>query len=191
MATVAVNPQPTTGPWIEGYNLDDHTISSEFLGYEGDYPRFNTRRTALGELIYQLKNRGGPADDIIETAGAFVREHWSGNVDCVIAPPPSLNRARQPAILIAMGIADSLGVAYKPDVVIKAVPTQQMKNVPSQQRAALLAKAIQPGTESVRGIRVLIVDDLWETGSTMRSVASVLRNMEAFEIRALAMTRTK
>jgi predicted amidophosphoribosyltransferase len=36
-----------------------------------------------------------------------------------------------------------------------------------------------------------LVDDLWETGSTLRRVAEVLGQMGASEIWALAMTRTK
>ena len=193
MAVLTINPQKISGKWTEGFTLDDHTISSEFLGYDGaGYPRFDTQRTALGECIYQLKNRGGPAGDIIETAAAFVTEHWAGRLDCVIAPPPSLSRPNQPAVLIAKGIADCLGVEYKPAAVTKTIATPQMKNVGFRQdRQALLDKAIQPGSDPVRGMRVLIIDDLWDTGSTLRRVANVVRMMEASEVRALAMTRTK
>jgi len=35
------------------------------------------------------------------------------------------------------------------------------------------------------------VDDLWDTGSTLRRVAEVLLQMGATDVRALAMTRTK
>lgn len=67
----------------------------------------------------------------------------------------------------------------------------QMKNVPLQQRAPLLSAAIQAGTDAVQGRRVLLVDDLWETASTLRRVAEVLEQMGATEVRALVMTRTK
>jgi predicted amidophosphoribosyltransferase len=93
--------------------------------------------------------------------------------------------------VIAEGIARSLGVPSKANVVLKASATQQMKNVPLPEREPLLSAAIQPGTESVAGLRVLIVDDLWETGSTLRRVATVLATMGVMEIRALAMTRTR
>ncbi len=66
-----------------------------------------------------------------------------------------------------------------------------MKNVPLHERAPLLSVAIQPGTDVVQGQRVLLIDDLWETGSTLRRVAEVLGRMGATEVRALAMTRTK
>ena len=74
---------------------------------------------------------------------------------------------------------------------VKATATQQVKNVPLHERAPLLTAAIQAGTDSVHGRRVLLVDDLWETGSTLRRVTEVLGQMGASEIRALTMTRTK
>lgn len=88
-------------------------------------------------------------------------------------------------------MAQSLGVPTLPSAAVKATATQQMKNVPMHERAPLLTAAIQAGTDSVQGKRVLLVDDLWETGSTLRRVAEVLGQMGASEIRALAMTRTK
>lgn len=133
----------------------------------------------------------GSPDDIVETAVAFETERWGGSIDCIVLPPPSLHRTRQPVALIAEGIAKRLGVPALLNAAVKATATQQMKNVPLQERGLLLSDAIQPGTDSVRGRRVLLVDDLWETGTTLRRVAEVLDKMGVSEIRALVMTRTK
>lgn len=191
MAIVDIHPEPVDGPWIEGFVLDRHVISSRPIGYLGEHMQFETTRSPLGELVYQLKYRNGKPDDIIETAVAFVKERWRGLIDCVVPPPPSLHRTNQPAVIIAEGIAAILGVSSLPSAAIKATATQQMKNVPSHERAPLLSAAIQAGSDSVQSRRVLLVDDLWETGSTLRRVAEVLGQMGASEIRALAMTRTK
>jgi predicted amidophosphoribosyltransferase len=153
--------------------------------------QFETTRSPLGELVYQLKYRNGKPDAIVETAVAFIMERWHGVIDCVVPPPPSLHRTKQPAVLIAEGIAASLGVPSLPSATIKATATQQMKNVPLHERGPLLSAAIQAGTDSVQNRQVLLVDDLWETGSTLRRVSEVLRQMGASEIRALVMTRTK
>ena len=115
MATLETNPQRVDGPWSEGFTLDNHTVSNVFLGYDDrDHARFDTLRTALGECVYQLKYRHGPAVDIVETAVAFLREHWPDRLDCVTAPPPSVNRTSQPALIIAKGIANDLGLSFKP-----------------------------------------------------------------------------
>ena len=131
------------------------------------------------------------AADIVDTAVAFVNDRWSGVIDCVVPPPPSLHRTKQPAVQIAAGIAAALGVPSLAAAAVKATATQQMKNVPLHERAPLLSAAIQAGTDAVQGRRVLLVDDLWETGSTLRRVAEVLEQMGATEVRVLAMTRTK
>ena len=94
-------------------------------------------------------------------------------------------------MLIAEGIAAALGVPSLPAAAVKATATPQMKNVPLHERAPLLSAAIQVGTDAVQGQRILLIDDLWETGSTLRRVAEVLGQMGATEVRALAMTRTK
>jgi hypothetical protein len=57
MAVVEVHPAPIDGPWIEGFVLDRHVISSVPIGYLGEHMQFETIRSALGELVYQLKYR--------------------------------------------------------------------------------------------------------------------------------------
>ena len=191
MAVVEVHPEPIDGPWIEGFVLDRHVISSRPIGYVGEHMQFETTRSALGELVYQLKYRNGPLTDIVETAVAVVTERWNGVIDCVVPPPPSLHRTKQPAVLIASGVAAILGVPSLAAATVKASATSQMKNVELHERGPLLSTAIQAGTDAVQGRRVLLIDDLWETGSTLRRVAEVLGQMGATEVRALAMTRTK
>ncbi len=191
MAIVEVHPERFDGPWIEGFVLDRHVISSRPIGYVGEHMQFDTIRSQLGELVYQLKYRNGPLNDIVETAVAFVTERWNGLIDCVVPPPPSLHRTKQPAALIASGVAASLGVPSLAAAAVKATATPQMKNVALHERGPLLSAAIQAGTDAVQGRRVLLIDDLWETGSTLRRVAEVLGQMGATEVRALAMTRTK
>ena len=55
MAVVEVHPVPIDGPWIEGFVLDRHVLSSVPIGYLGEHMQFETTRSALGELVYQLK----------------------------------------------------------------------------------------------------------------------------------------
>lgn len=191
MAIVETHAERIDGPWVEGFVLDRHVISSRPIGYAGEHMQFETTRSALGELVYQLKYRNGPLNDIVDTAVAFVIERWNGVIDCIVPPPPSLHRTKQPAVLIAAGTAAAFGVPSFAAAVVKAAATPQMKNVPLQERAPLLSAAIQAGTDAVQRRRVLLVDDLWETGSTLRRVADVLAQMGAAEVRALVMTRTK
>lgn len=44
------------GSWKEGYAFDIHTISSIFTGNnEYGHPTYDTKRTEMGQCIYQLK----------------------------------------------------------------------------------------------------------------------------------------
>lgn len=161
MAVLQVHPIAVAGPWIEGFVLDQHTVRSVYLGDdEAGNPRFDTTRTALGERVYQFKNRRGPADEIVETAVAFIRRQWPSLVDCVVYPPPSASRTHQPAEILAARIARVLGVAAPRAVVIKRGLTPQMKNVAAAERRTILASAMEPRyVSAVQGKRVLLVDD--------------------------------
>ena len=56
----------------------------------------------------------------------------------------------------------------------------------------LLAEAIQAGSDDVRGKCILLVDDLIESGSTLRRAAEVLlKDAGARAVYALVLTRTK
>ena len=67
-----------------------------------------------------------------------------------------------------------------------------MKNIPIWERHSALADAIQSGKTDVAGKSILLFDDLIESGSTLRRVASVLLdNCGAISVYALVLTRTR
>lgn len=194
MAIVKVNPMKLPGPpWVEGYVLDYHTVSSTPTG--DPYYRFDTKRTELGELLFRLKYRRGAADvvsNIVDTLEQFIKG-WRPPIECVVPTPPSVNRPLQPVLEVARELAKHLGVHLFADALIKVKPTSQMKNIDDwTERQRILAEAVQSGTDDVKGKSVLLFDDLIESGSTMRRAAEVLlANCGAREIYALVLTRTK
>src|SRR2546428_13583399 len=74
---VKMDPKTIPGPWVEGFTLDRHTVSSLPIGVTpGGHTQFQTTRTELGELVYQLKyggEKGGRAS-IVAVAGGVGRE---------------------------------------------------------------------------------------------------------------------
>jgi len=194
MAAVKCNPMRLGPlPWVEGYVLDYHTISSTPTG--DPYYRFDTKRTDLGDLLYRFKYRSaGTAalDDIVDTAEQFVRG-WKPPVECVVPAPASVTRATQPVVEIARGLAARLRLPVIEGAVVKVKGTVQMKNIDDwAERQRLLADALQAGKDNVRGRSVLLVDDLIESGSTLRRAADVLlRDGGARAVYALVLTRTK
>jgi len=194
MAVVNINPMKLPGPWVEGYVLDLHSISSTFLGYDGSIPRFDTKYTELGELVYRFKYRGDRAalPPIVDTAEQFIRElKWS--FDCIVAAPPSIGRKSQPVMEIAQELSSRLGVPVNDEAVLKVKTTPPMKNIefPSE-RAKMLEDAFRGEANAVRGKRVLLVDDLLEYGSTVGAVTKVLLTEgEAAAVYMVALTRKR
>ena len=76
---------------------------------------------------------------------------------------------------------------------VKVKATPQMKNIDDwAERQRLLAEAVQAGKDDVRGKSILLVDDLTESGSTLRRSAEVLLgDAGARAVYALVLTRTK
>ena len=67
-----------------------------------------------------------------------------------------------------------------------------MKNIPIWERPSALEGAIQSGKTDVAGKSILLIDDLIDSGSTLRRAASVLlENGEAASVYALVLTRTR
>jgi competence protein ComFC len=88
---VEIQPVRIPGRWRDGRALDVHTVSSTYVGDdEFGHARFDTRRSAMGELLYRLKYRADRTvvEDAAEAAASFVRE-WCPGAEVVVPVPPS------------------------------------------------------------------------------------------------------
>lgn len=194
MAVVKINPMKLApAPWVEGYVLDYHTVSSTPTG--DPYYRFDTKRTALGELLFRLKYRGGGTavlTDIVDTAEQFIST-WKPPIDSIVPAPFSLTRNKQPAVEVSRELASRLHIPMFENAVVKVKSTPQMKNIDDwSERQRTLAEAVQSGPCDVKGKTILLFDDLIESGSTVRRTAEVLLKGGGVQaIYALVLTRTK
>lgn len=130
---VEINPKKIKGKWADGYALDIHTISSTFLGYNAyGHPDFDTKRSALGELLYKLKYGAGAeaVESVAETVADFLHETWQIEVDLIIPVPPSnLSRRRQPVLEVTKAISVRTGIELCDSCIQKIKQTPQLKNV--------------------------------------------------------------
>lgn len=194
MAVVKINPMKLAPrPWVEGFVLDYHTVSSTPTG--DPYYRYDTKRRELGELLFQLKYRAGGSvvvADIVDTAEQFVKG-WKPPIECIVSAPPSLTRKTQPSVEVVRTLAARLLLPVFEDAVVKVKATPQMKDIDEwSERQRVLAEAVQAGRGDVKGKCVLLFDDLIESGSTLRRAAEVLlKDGGARDIYALVLTRTK
>ncbi len=192
----AIHPIEIAGQWVSGFALDYHTISSVCIGYdEYGHPIFDTKYTDLGGLLYRLKFKGDNSvvDEIVETLGHFVKTSWKPPLSIIIPMPPSSARASQPVFVLADALGAHLGLTIDRDAVAKTKTTPQLKNIYDyNERIRLLLGAFFANPEILAEQRVLLFDDLYRSGATMNSVATVIREQgRAAEIYALTVTRTR
>jgi predicted amidophosphoribosyltransferase len=154
-------------------------------------------RRAIAELKYRGESwRAGQLGRLV---AAFLLEHapWFEDVDLIVGVPGYGERDHVRRVLAAA--APLIGALWEVDaadsVLVKTAPTRPLtgtRSAPARRlRAAgelrsALAVA-RPG--AVRGARLLVVDDVFTDGSTMREVALALRSAGAVRVSGLVVAR--
>ena len=194
---VQINPKRISGSWTEGFALDFHTLSSEYIGDdEYGHPQFDTKRSEIGELLYRLKYRKDSSvlDDIITTASQFIKSpNWA--MDLIVCVPPSRKgRKFQPVPPIAIGIGRVLGIDVCVDAIVKVKDTPELKNIfDFEERMRILKDGFQMRDPVVAGNSILLFDDLYRSGATLKTVSSLLQRegkVKNVYVFTLTMTRS-
>ena len=192
---IEIHPKEIKGAWEQGFVLDVHTVSSTMIGYnEFGHPEFDTQRSQLGELVYRLKYKSDktvvPA--IIETIAAFLK-NWGIDVDLVVPMPPSkLQRNLQPVITIASELGKALGIPVDTTSLRKSKSTPQMKDIGDFSARVAALEAAFTAVEDLAGKRILLIDDLFQSGASMNVAARTLKNEgKVKSAYAIALTRTR
>ena len=96
-------------------------------------------------------------------------------------------------VVLAREVAKRFGVPVFEAGVVKVKETPSMKNIPDWlERQRVLEESVQAGSDVVKGKTVLLLDDLVESGSTLRRAADVLlKKGGAAAVYAVALTRTR
>jgi len=193
---VQINPKRITGSWTEGFALDFHTLSSDYIGDdEYGHPQFDTKRSEIGELLYRLKYRKDSSvlDDIITTATQFIKStNWA--VDSIVCVPPSRKgRKFQLVPPIAIGIGRVLGIDVCVDTIVKVKDTPELKNIfDFEERMRILKNGFQIRDPVVAGNSILLFDDLYRSGATLNTVSSLLqREGKVKNVYVLTLTMTR
>lgn len=189
-----LTPIPLNGNWDEGYALDLHTLSSEYLGDDAyGHPHFDTKYTVLGDLVKRFKYRGEHdlLLEIMSIVSPFLQE-WQikDKINVVLPVPPSnLNRSYQPVFELAKAIAGEVGAYFNKDVLVKNT-REQAKSMEADKKD--LTGCITTNCYGVEPLSLLLVDDLYQTGSTLRECTRILRqDPNVQHVYVLTMTKTR
>ncbi len=174
-----VNTRQILGNWDLGYSLDRQTLTSAPLGYnEFGHMQFDTVRPPAGEALFQLKYRADYTQ--IPIIAAQMHNSFAGHFSSaglVIPMPPSKLRERQPVIEIARELALLMNIPCYENLLVKTTSTPTMKDIATkEEKMNILVNAFTFTDQLADGLYdVLLVDDLYDTGSTLEAATQVLR----------------
>ncbi len=173
-----VNIQRINGNWDLGYSLDKHVLQSVYLGEnQWGHAEFDTTRSEVGEALFLLKYRSDftQISAISDQMTKSLSQYFS--TACLVIPmPASKQRARQPVREIAIKVAENMKIPCLENLLIKNVSTPQMKDIDSRdEKVDTLVKAFVINDVLGDGdYDILIVDDLYDTGSSLEAATKVL-----------------
>lgn len=175
-------PKALPGPWKTGWSLGFHS------GFSGS----NWHRSSIGDLAFRLKyrNDGSAVAPLVkEAVNLITRSPELAEVDAVVPVPPTQTRQLDPVKAFAEALARELGVAVLPAVrKVRATRPQKEMRTLAQKRANVRdAFAV---TQNLAKRRLLLVDDLFDSGATLEEVFRVLRLAGAAYVNVLTLTRT-
>lgn len=204
------------GPWKEGLVLDRHIKTSIYLGEsQYGYPDFDNTRSELGDFIYDIKydnnviiqlqspNKQEKQEnirkfyenfkDITENSiNNFIKDK---NIDYIVGAPSSKPRRLQPVHVICVFITKMTGIPYFRNALNKTTSILS-KNMSREEKNtiddAVVINDIDMMENELNNKNILIVDDLYETGSTLSACTNRLLGVKGINnIYVLAMTKTR
>lgn len=176
------HPRRLPGPWDAGWALGFH---SAFNGAEWS-------RSQVGELAYRLKYQGDISvlPILVDQASSLLGQQLESlQVQAVVPVPSSKSRPNDAVNNFAEALAKRLAWEFLP-VLAKSRQTSPQKELHTMaQKRANVAGAFTLRA-SVKNMRLLVVDDLFDSGATLEEIFSLLRHAGAARVYVLTLTRT-
>jgi ComF family protein len=170
-----------------GYHFQENNpITVKFIGrlpikYAGAFLRF--RKTGIVQkLLHHLKYSNHPEIGTrlgIVFGSELKNQNLNNDFDLIIPMPlhPSRQRKRgyNQSSMFAKGLSDSLGIPYRDDVIVRRVNTSTQTRKSKIERWDNVKEAFRvTDPTSIRGNRILLVDDIITTGASIEACGAEL-----------------
>lgn len=174
------------GPWEAGYAVD---FSGSFVG-----SRY--QRSETGGLVYRFKYR---SEDwlvvvIAERMAEVVRQHSGlGTAQVLVSVPPTEQRdGVEPARALCEALGQHLGVPSRPWALARRETRRRQKEMDTPvAKRDNVAAAFQVGEpDTVAGRRVLLIDDVYDSGETLAECTRSLMGAGAAAVCVLTAVKT-
>jgi ATP-dependent DNA helicase RecQ len=162
------------------------------LGFHSQFAGADWSRSNVGDLTYRLKYQGDLTvlPLLVEHATSLINDHPElVQVDSLVPVPPSTPRLNDPVSSFAKALAERLGLAFLP-VLIKSRQTMPQKELHTLAQKRSNVKNAFDLKSPVKGQRLLVIDDLFDSGATLDEITHLLRRAGASKVCVLTLTRT-
>ena len=163
-----------TDSFTAAFEYDDNIKPAVFLLKDGICG--NAAYALGGALADRLRGNGTDSDiDIIVPAPMYRRD--------------VRKRGFNQSALIAKEVGRILGIPSDRSAAVKTRPTHTQKGLSGRERKVNLSNAFS-ASDRLKGKRVLLVDDICTTGSTLREVAAAIKKAGAASVHCACCCKT-
>jgi ComF family protein len=174
------------GDFDIGFALANHTVIQE-----------GTRQyTPLGQMVYEFKyqERKSHMNALVDEMVKFLEEADDYNrIDLIVPVPATMgDRAYDPVGLLVTELNKRTGLLVAKDVLIKTRQTRPQKELVNITQKTLNVKGAfkVQNNEKIGGKKILLIDDLFDSGATVNECTRVLKSAGARKVLVLTLTRT-
>jgi ComF family protein len=169
---------------------------SEAMHFDGIYScwEFNPE---MEQLIHRMKysQMKRLARFFGETAGGMLAPRLNGETFQMLLPVP-LHKVRQrergynQSERIGIGLSQALKIPMREGILVRSRNTRTQTDLHAEERQSNVRDAfVVRNPDRIRGLSVLVVDDVVTTGSTMNSCAKILKDAGAKKVVGIALAR--
>jgi len=160
----------------------------------GDYSYMDSEKTSLGKLIYRFKYEANQqAGNILaDLASELIKERFSTAEILVTVPPSFRPRVFQPLSFLAEKVSSKTGLKWQKEILARTRLSKPQKELRSKsekrQNVSGLFKLKNAG--AIKGKKVLLLDDIYDSGATLSEICSVLKQGGAYNIGVVTLAKT-
>ena len=150
------------------------------------------RRSRIGELEHSAKyeNSSLAVDALVGVLeGIYRRMHGKRRIDAIASIPPSTPGQQNLPNLLASRLSQRLGITDLTGSLQWSGPKPSIKELDVDQKWAALEKVGLTIGEAFAGKNVLLLDDMYQSGSTAHFVGSALRVAGTNDLHLLAVSK--